>query len=362
MYLTYAKSKAGELVHIDQDRSTPLFCPYCNGAVVAKRGPVVGHHYAHRQDSCRPEGYAPLPSEPGYFYWSLSGPQFNALEKVGKVWRWFEAGKIHAQTRRVLVAGNFIETWQQPAPANTKRDILGGCLAPRGLARLRLLSLPAWASFVAGELNRLAKGAEKPPYLSAEGQRLAESSLYFLEIEGSPLPVYKIGVTSRPVVERIAEIRRALDGDPAIEVLRLIPGAGAVEPYFKWLFIDKVVLGTEYFTGLDVAKVLDELDQVAEVKLPEQPRLLYERREFTGIFSHASNERNEYTDRYDPYVHLVNIKDWATGERVLDHHMWKIGKNWAIFERAPLPGQFLKFTATLEGNRLLRPAKVEKIW
>jgi len=80
-----------------------------------------------------------------------------------------------------------------------------------------------------------------------------------------------------------------------------------------------------------------------------------------GIFSHISNETNDYTNYHEPYIHLVNIKDVITSNRILDHHMWKIGKNWRVFGRWPVAGQHIKFTATLKNDRLLRPAKVEKI-
>lgn len=112
-------------------------------------------------------------------------------------------------------------------------------------------------------MSRLEAEDEKTPYLSAEVQRLAQSSLYFLAIDGGRM--HKIGVTLRPVADRVAEIQRDLPGQQAIEVLRFIPAAGAIEPYFKWLFQDRVVRGTEYFTGLNVDKVLADLDRAAGV-------------------------------------------------------------------------------------------------
>ncbi len=375
MYLTYAKSPSGELIHISRATTVEAFvCPYCGEAVIAKRGPVVGHHYAHRRNSCRPDYYAPLPTEYEWFTWGLTAAQFNALAKHGNDWRWFNAGKINWATRAALTASGYIDTWTQPNPerwSGSRKDITGGCLAARGLAAMRLLPLPAWMEFVTRELQRLASAENIAPYLSAEVQRLAGSTLYFLEINGGEL--YKIGVTARPIGQRVAEIKQHLAGNPGITVLRCMHGAGAIEPYFKWLHRDKVQYETEYFAGLDITQTLNDLDAAAAVKPVAPPRLLYDRRDFTGIFSHAAADvLNEYTGHYEPHLYLVNIKDAVTGAPILDWHRWKIGNAWdsLYYRRQPdgslavnrvLAGQLVKFRATLEKYRLLRPAKVSKL-
>lgn len=91
-----------------------------------------------------------------------------------------------------------------------------------------------------------------------------------------------------------------------------------------------------------------------------------ERREFAGIFSHVSQESNSFgIYYYEPHAHLVNIKDFATGEHTMDHYMWKIGKTWQAVldtkEGGVERGQIIKFRASLQHDRLLRPAKIEVI-
>src|SRR5690349_12202617 len=55
IFLEYGLNHHGELVHIDLARSglTELKCPYCNGALVAKKGAVMTHHFAHAGETCR---------------------------------------------------------------------------------------------------------------------------------------------------------------------------------------------------------------------------------------------------------------------------------------------------------------------
>jgi competence CoiA-like predicted nuclease len=33
---------------------TSLRCPYCQGALTAKKGPITQHHFAHTAATCRP--------------------------------------------------------------------------------------------------------------------------------------------------------------------------------------------------------------------------------------------------------------------------------------------------------------------
>lgn len=94
-------------------------------------------------------------------------------------------------------------------------------------------------------------------------QRILKCSLYFLRINEGQL--YKIGVTMRPVEQRVAEIAADLLphlGVAKIEVLGTWPGRGNVEFYFKHRYkANNFPLGqlTEYFKFDDEKAVLRDL-------------------------------------------------------------------------------------------------------
>jgi len=109
-------------------------------------------------------------------------------------------------------------------------------------------------------------------------QRVLRSALYLVEIETRTGRFHKIGVTMRPIEERIAEIHAALVpyvGVTTMKVLNVFPHRGHVEPYVKFKYAkQRRAIGnfTEYFDWLDrtgtirdlrrmPAKVLTSLEQ-----------------------------------------------------------------------------------------------------
>jgi hypothetical protein len=87
----------------------------------------------------------------------------------------------------------------------------------------------------------------------AQWQRVLSASLYFLEINHPTDTLYKIGVTHRPIDDRIVENLGHLMphlGSAKIKVLRLFSHRGAVELYFKYryhAYQHKLGSLTEYF-------------------------------------------------------------------------------------------------------------------
>lgn len=96
----------------------------------------------------------------------------------------------------------------------------------------------------------------------AQWQRLLLYTLYFLEIHHAEGVLHKIGVTTRPIEVRVAEIEadlRPLLGEVKIRVLGAWPHRGNVEHYFKHRYHPfHMPLGTlsEYFAFPDVKPVL----------------------------------------------------------------------------------------------------------
>ena len=109
----------------------------------------------------------------------------------------------------------------------------------------------------------------------AQLQRILSSSLYFLEIETNIGTLYKIGVTTRPIKDRLAEIKLDLVAHyqtVATKVLGTWSHRGNIELYFKHRyrnFNHPIGSLTEYykFNAEDTEMVLRDLQQM-------QPKIL----------------------------------------------------------------------------------------
>ncbi len=99
----------------------------------------------------------------------------------------------------------------------------------------------------------------------AQLRRILVNSLYFLEVKADGNCFYKIGVTTRLIEERIAEVQRdvrAHYSDVAVSLLGLWKHRGNVELYFKHRyqpFNYRIGKLTEYFQFPNVKVVLQDL-------------------------------------------------------------------------------------------------------
>jgi T5orf172 domain len=99
----------------------------------------------------------------------------------------------------------------------------------------------------------------------AQLRRILVNSLYFLEVKADGNCFYKIGITTRPIEERIAEVQRdvrAHYSDVVVNLLGLWEHRGNVELYFKHrykAFNYRIGKLTEYFAFPDVKVVLNDL-------------------------------------------------------------------------------------------------------
>ena len=99
----------------------------------------------------------------------------------------------------------------------------------------------------------------------AQLRRNLVNSLYFLEVKADGQTFYKIGITTRSIEERIAEVQRdvrAHYSDVAVNLLGLWEHRGNVELYFKHrykAFNYRIGKLTEYFAFPDVKAVLNDL-------------------------------------------------------------------------------------------------------
>jgi hypothetical protein len=99
----------------------------------------------------------------------------------------------------------------------------------------------------------------------AQLRRILVNALYFLEVKADGNTFYKIGITTRSIEERIAEVQRdvrAHYSDVAVNLLGLWEHRGNVELYFKHRyqpFNYRIGKLTEYFAFPDVKAVLQDL-------------------------------------------------------------------------------------------------------
>jgi hypothetical protein len=99
----------------------------------------------------------------------------------------------------------------------------------------------------------------------AQLRRILVNSLYFLEVKADGNTFYKIGVTTRSIEERMAEVQRdvrAHYSDVAVNLLGLWEHRGNVELYFKHRyqpFNYRIGKLTEYFAFPNVKVVLQDL-------------------------------------------------------------------------------------------------------
>jgi hypothetical protein len=109
----------------------------------------------------------------------------------------------------------------------------------------------------------------------AQLRRILVNSLYFLEVKADGNIFYKIGVTTRTIEERIAEVQRdvrAHYSDVAVNLLGLWEHRGNVELYFKHRyqpFNYRIGKLTEYFAFPFVKVVLQDLYEMKPKMLSE---------------------------------------------------------------------------------------------
>jgi len=403
MFLTYGRAQPpfgkdaqGELVHISEARrgdACGLSCPFCDGALTARQGDVVGHHFAHQADTCRPasaEGEEFIPSYEGYFTLGLTPAQRRVMDAIlkqhGDDRRFFDAG-YHLTTLRALEAKHFLDLILDPwrygggyhavARATDKALAFGGRLSLAGYAAFM------WSEFRRSRAALSRRDDPEAPtmlrMLEMEMARVERTALYLLKIEADGQLIHKIGITARPIEARVAEVETFLKGHfgkLAITPLVYLLSIPYVEGYFKARHAaHQLPIGpaTEYFDlGEDFGRVQAELSELAmalekgfepkKVKAQDTPG----RPRFRAIFAgyDRRRRRSDFSYGYD-YEMLVRLDDVAylsTGERFTDHSItFALGKAFEALGSLRR-GDVIEFNAAVESagyfsHKLSRPTK-----
>ena len=264
---------------------TALGCPYCSGPLIARKGEQLAHHFAHQAETCNSAARDPAEiALPAYDNFNLHLPG----RAVKALLVWSEDAAARDET---YLEGYQLLEW------NTHKGRSGGYqLTKKGKVVLGDLSLDLFNQFqeplISGrhiELEAKARKARDTVDFNtaltdlrlyrAQLRRILACTLYFLKVGDGPL--YKIGVTTREVTERVAEIAadvRPHLGDALISVIDTWPSRGNVEFYFKHRYRKhQKSMGslTEYFTFEDVTSVLRDLHRMKAKTLGDfEQRLL----------------------------------------------------------------------------------------
>lgn len=252
-----------KLISIEEVASgrSRLVCPYCKAPLIARKGPVNQHHFAHDGETCRESKasvamsiplYDEIATLPGLLASDLRmlthtlkrdqlnqsqfrGPYREAfdrlvdaelIEPVPEGQRWVNNVGSHVYTR----------VGKQYANAGKNRlslssfDRLQQDAIERKLLWLKTLAPLGGTSLVDYQLYLLHL------------EKLMQQSLYFLDVtiqetaRSRPRSLNKIGMTHRAIDARLAEIEAELSRychNVTVEIVDVLPGKGRIELYFK---------------------------------------------------------------------------------------------------------------------------------
>jgi hypothetical protein len=284
MWLKFGVSCDNALVCIEDISSgkTSLTCLYCGGGLTAKKGRIKEHHFAHTQETCRPVAnrvaYRDFPALPLYdnFNIQLSGKELEELKVFWLNYGVSNEGIIVKPSFKLILSK--LLAWNEGG--FYEFTLLGKI--PVGALPLRLFNEVQEPKLLE-KLSKLEQGAQRAQLINSRylPEKLADfriycallkrillNNLYFLEIKVGRKLLHKIGVTKRPIEERVMEVQRDLAAHYKrvdIQVLGVWKHRGNVELYFKHRYQDfnyRIGSLTEYFQFTDAETVWDDLRQM----------------------------------------------------------------------------------------------------
>lgn len=252
MWLKFGVTARGELVSVDQvgRGKTRLSCLYCGGPLTARKGNQKEHHFAHTGETCKPVihriKHKAFPSLPLYdnFLVQLKGEE---LERLKVLWR--EYGRQRQPIPKDLVEFQWVLKRLMVGDhhccqfTNLGRIPVGGLplgkfnqvQSPMLLSELDKLERSANVAIAAGLSNAEERRADLEIY-RVQFRRILLNSLYFLEVRANGQLFHKIGITTRPIEQRIQEIKRDMrlhELDAEVNLLGLWQHRGNTDLYFK---------------------------------------------------------------------------------------------------------------------------------
>jgi hypothetical protein len=292
MWLKFGVARSGELTSIDEvvRGKTQLTCLYCGGSLTAKKGSVKEHHFAHTEETCKPVSQRiktkAFPSLPLYnnftielygeeleqlkVLWKEYGAQNYAISKDLVNFRWELKGLVESSGDRTY---HFTDLGKISVGA-LPLALFNKVQEPLLLSELASLEGSVEIALSAG-LSCLDERRADLLIYRAQLRRILVNSLYFLEVKANGQTFYKIGITTRSIEERIAEVQRdvrAHYSDVTVSLLGLWEHRGNVELYFKHRyqpFNYRIGKLTEYFAFPNVKLILTDLYEMEPKVLSE---------------------------------------------------------------------------------------------
>ena len=290
MWLKYGVGITGEIISI-QDRwpgENQVSCIYCGGRLIAKRGKIKEHHFAHAEETCRPVSHrikSNFPSLPLYdkFHIQLPGKELEALRILWKQYGHLKQPipkdiiNLKWTLKKLLAEKNggyyFTDLGKIPVAALSLSRFTQ-IQEPLMLADLAKLERSVNVAQTASLSSLPEKLADLKIY-QAQLKRIFLNTLYFVEVETPGLTFHKIGVTTRPIQERLHEINYDMSkhfANVSINLLGTWEHRGNVEFYFKFRcskFRFPIGTLTEYFKFPRVEPILHDLQKMPAKVLNE---------------------------------------------------------------------------------------------
>lgn len=281
MFLAHGVNQSGELVSVEDTASgrTALRCPFCSELLIARKGAIKEHHFAHAGDTCA-ESKATIQQTGIPFYditTGISKSEITLLEKFRRysdVWLTAKQG----DTAKCLAVGGLLEPrLDKPSKyglTQLGRDLLEhngslykkGSILPDVILQERMF--PAVLEML--QYQDLNTGTQAAKFYQLRLQAILQQHLYVLKIhlkqESICYPLIKVGLTARPDIElRIAEIKRDLQKYGEVESITMIgfyKHFGCLERLIHKRFAaSQFLIGnhTEYFHSIGTTYALNWL-------------------------------------------------------------------------------------------------------
>lgn len=283
MYLPYGINEQGQLIYIESvgRGKTTLRCPYCAMPLIARKGTKIAPHFAHAGKTCREvRRSTETVALPIYdsFRLHLSGKVWEALRRFhdeddDSDGYWLEDYGVVKSFITPYGNERYNLTHKGKIPfGDLSLNLFNQFQEPLIRERHDKLEQAALAAFCTVEESTALTDLV---LFRAQMRRILETTLYFIEVRTSAGILHKIGVTTRPLEQRLAEIRADLI--PHFGSVELIPlgtwmHRGNVELYFKHRyrhFQQPIGTLTEYFAFEDVKAVLRDLRRMKAKELTE---------------------------------------------------------------------------------------------
>ena len=324
MWLQYSLDKNDNLVSVhDCPRGrSDIRCPYCQGELIAKKGKIKAHHFAHVDETCHqsknenirlplmdgfelfvtqselhhlnnvnPLGLEAYRNDPYYsqyrvidYYHDLPSITCKILKNLVKKklidYRSCQPTDLGLAVLKDLTLFEFNSLQEQLSRKKLdklQQEIIN---LQRSVANTDKFKTTEYYKYKPLRYQRVVEKNQREErkqieqifidlqLYCAQYNRVISHNLYFLEINSSQETFHKIGITTKDISERIQEVKGDLSKlleSVSISLVGLWKHHGNVEHYFKYRYSEynhPIGKLTEYFLFPDVEFILEDLNSL----------------------------------------------------------------------------------------------------